>query len=715
MNSLWWFLIALPLAILLDVRLIRSWRRYNHLKQAAAGQSTRSELLKQALFSERTRRIFASLHARTWAQAAFRYRLAYLLELSLLALWAIVVTRPYLDLNPALIPAGREFGSAIQTHHLWTQFQDCGWCALWNGSERGGYPAFVDVHGSMLHPVVMVTTLLWGVVNGAKVALTISFWFAGLAQWWLAKQLGVGRLARLWSAGLVIVAGHLAGRMELGAFGVVLSTAMCSLVLAALLWVVRGGGRKAAIVLGVVGASAILSGQGYIQVGLLAMLPAAAFLWLDQPDGLRRTWKDLALALVLAGLLSAPFWLPFLHFSPNFVKETDPEFRSIQPLQYLPLNLVIDSWEYYNSDALDKLPYPHLYTLYIGWIPVLLAGLGLARGQHTDRRFLWFLSGSIVLAFLTGSAVLLKWVAHLWPGVAGIRHPAQIAGLAIPPILGLSAVGLEYLLRLDWPELGLMPRPGEKTPRWRLSLRWLILIPLFFSLKSGYQSTKAWIYTVPQGPQIYELLQTLETETLQWVEPPFGEHFYIQPAVSLGMKLSPGVMSWRWKDRELPVAVLEANRAGPPPGPVVQVDVVDGIPIYARTDQPYASVVSGSGQIQPCAAQGSGGYLVVDCNVPWDGQLVVKENRWSGWQAWRDGGRVALLDGDWLSLNAPAGEHRYELRYRPWDVPLGLALAALGALLAFWLWPRRTDPQPVAAANSADQLDLQPQTPSPDG
>jgi hypothetical protein len=104
------------------------------------------------------------------------------LELAFLAVWALFVGREYLNLDPAVIPAGREFNAAIQAHHLWTRFQTCGWCALWDGSERGGFPAFVDLLGSALHPLVIFTTLLFGVINGAIISLIASLWIAGLAQ-----------------------------------------------------------------------------------------------------------------------------------------------------------------------------------------------------------------------------------------------------------------------------------------------------------------------------------------------------------------------------------------------------------------------------------------------------------------------------------------------------------------------------------------------------
>jgi hypothetical protein len=55
-------------------------------------------------------------------------------ELILIAAGALGIGRAYLNFDPQIIPAGREFLSAIQVHHLWTRAQACGWCALWDGS-----------------------------------------------------------------------------------------------------------------------------------------------------------------------------------------------------------------------------------------------------------------------------------------------------------------------------------------------------------------------------------------------------------------------------------------------------------------------------------------------------------------------------------------------------------------------------------------------------
>jgi hypothetical protein len=689
-NTQLWIWVIVLAAVVLDFYFIWVWRRYKRLRKAQIEKEfARGGLWRQlirSMFPDKMQK-WASMF---WRRQSNRRVLQVLFELLLIGLWAAWVGREYLNFDPTVIPAGNEFSSAIQTHHLWTRFQDCGWCALWNGSIRGGYPALADVHGSMLHPLVVITTLIWGVVNGAKLTLVLSFWVAGVAQWWLARILRLGWLPRLWSAGIAVVGGHIAGRMELGALGVVLSTAMTSLVFAGILAVAIKGNRRSAIILGVLIASAILSGQGYIQVGLVGIAPGMLFLLIDDQWSLRAIWKKYALALLLGVLLAAIFLVPFLHFSPNFFKNMDADFKAAQSLAYMPLNLVIDDWDYYKSEILGKLPFPHLNTLFIGWIPVLLAIVGLSQGKKEDHPILWFLGFGIVLQFLIGSAVLLKSLVRILPGVAGVRHPSQITGLAIPLILLLSAYGLERLLHFSWPDLILRQPSVDSKFQLKISLSWILILPLIFSLRQGHEFSKLWIFSVDQRKDIPELLAALQTDSLEWVNPPFGEHAYIEPAVAHGLKISPGYMTFWWKDRPFPTPVIEANREGPPEGDVEKIAELNGILIYARDDQPYAAVEMG-GSHEPCSAEGVGGALSVDCNLPASGRLQLKENTWTGWKAWRDGKPVPLEGEQWLEVDAPAGQHHYEFRYQPWDVPVGLGISVLGVILSIRLWFRPSE------------------------
>jgi hypothetical protein len=54
-------------------------------------------------------------------------------EIAILALWTLVVTRPYLNWDPNAIPVGRDFVVTPLSHHFWVHVRHCGMCALWNG------------------------------------------------------------------------------------------------------------------------------------------------------------------------------------------------------------------------------------------------------------------------------------------------------------------------------------------------------------------------------------------------------------------------------------------------------------------------------------------------------------------------------------------------------------------------------------------------------
>jgi hypothetical protein len=640
-------------------------------------------------------------------------------ELLALLVWALWFARPYLDLDPAVVPAGREYGSTINLHHLWTWARACGLCALWDGSVRGGSPAFADPYGSTLHPLVALTTLGWGVPAGAKLALAGAFFMGGLAQWWLGRVLGLGRVACVWSGAMAVVAGNLSGRMELGAFALVISTAACALVLPPLVAVGLTGSPRAAVALGLTLALAALAGQAYLQIGLVFALPAALLLlpWgAPRASGLLgAVLRRYALAAGIAVLLAAPFLVPLLHFLPQFGKDTDPLFRSAQPFPYVPLNLVIADLDYYTSDALRKLPFPAVYVNYVGWLPVLLAVIALG-GQlpPATRRAARFLAVFAVLILWQASAAPFAWLARLAPrsvlaqSLTDIRYPALIAGLAVPCLLGLAALGTDRLLRWAWPRLriAIMPNPsalaaprtGGPGPRadgaLALDTRWLLAVPLVLAVVDAWSFDRQWVRTVRMGAEVEPVLSSLRTPDLQWVDIPFGEHYWVEPATGMGLKLAMGIQRFSWKGHSPPEPVREATRSGPPDG-MALLTTTGGVGVYAAPPGgEYAAVERLDGTRTVCTAHGAGGDVDVHCAAPSTGVLTVKENAWSGWQARVDGRPAPLLAGPWLAVELPAGSHTVGFRYRPWDVPLGLVLATAGVGGAVWAW-RAPDPPPA--------------------
>ena len=320
-------------------------------------------------------------------------------------------------------------------------------------------------------------------------------------------------------------------------------------------------------------------------------------------------------------------------------------------LVYTPLNLVIHDADFYRSEILDKFSFPYLYTLFIGWIPVILAAIGFGMKKQNDRRYLWFLFCAIMIEFFAASALPLKWLVGSIPGLAGIRQPSLMAGLAIPPILGLAAYGLDQLLNLEWPTLWINFSEQISIPRWKIPLRWLLIIPLIFSLQRGYQFSQNWTNTDYIGDGVFQLLDTLKTDDLQWVNPPFGEHYYIVTGIDKGLKLSPGIRAWQWKGRELPIPSLEAIRELPPED-TITITSIDQVGIYARPAEHYAAVLS-NGSEQPCTAIDGGGKITVQCNTPRIWKACGKREHLDGLESLVDGERVPLTGSQWLEVNAP--------------------------------------------------------------
>lgn len=616
-----------------------------------------------------------------------------LAEVALILVWAVWVGRPFLDFDRFTWPSGIEFGFQLQSHHLWDQLRSCGLCALWNGTINGGYPALAESYGSPVHPLVVITTLLWGTIVGAKVTVVASLALAGMAQWWIARRLGLGTVARLWTSLVAVAGGHLAGRLELPAIGMVLSTAMGSLTVAAALDLGLTGRRRAAVLLAIMLALTLVSGQGYIQVALLGWVPLLLIFVLDKRLRLRPNTLEFVLAAGVALLLAGVLLVPLAHFLPGFAKHGDPLFGTAQPLEYVPLNLVIRDIDFLKGTVLGKTPFPYLYDNYIGWVPVLLAIASLLFARKADGRALAFLGAGIAVTFLLASAVPFRWLVHSLPRLADVRHTPLMAGLAVPAVLGLAGYGLDGLLKLAWPQVALRWQNHAEDRALNLSTAWILVIPLLFGLRVVFQHARTWLI-VRDNERVYEDAALWETPSIEWVSPPFGEHAWVEVASSLGIKLTNVVWPWDWRGRPLPLPRLEATRGSVPAGTEL-LATVDGVSTFLHPEQYYAYVDLGD-QVIPCEATGSGGDLSIRCVTDRPGELTLQENSWTGWRAWQDGQAVDLLPGPWLSCQAPAGEHVYRFRYLPWDVPVGLALTLAGVALTVWLWVKakpRTMPQ----------------------
>jgi hypothetical protein len=508
--------------------------------------------------------------------------------------------------------------------------------------------------------------------------------------------LRLGPVARLWGALLASTGGFLISRLESGLVEMVFSIASFSLVIAAAVHLAQTGERKTAVALGVFTGLAFLSGQGYLQLAfLLCIVPSLAILIIDRNFKLRPVWREFALAAGIAVLISAVLWVPSLHVLPSITKPAEmEEYIGMQPVEYQPLNLIIRDYAFYESDILHKIAWPNRTANYIGWIPILLVVLSMRLIPRSGLRTMTFLWVSIVMIYLLSSGLLIKWLLRLFPegllsSLLMARFVDLAASLAGPLFLALAAWGLDLCLKCNWPKLTL-PESSVNAAH-SFSLAWVMILPLVWSVRDSHDFVKLWL-ELPARPSDahYEIIvPQMKADTIEWVQVPDQEWGFQIAALEQGLKLTNVYHLWSWRDRTPPLPFIAATRDPVDPENPNFRETLENTSLLDYPENHYAYVETDSQRI-PCRVTALGGNIDVDCRTDAPGQLVVTENLWDGWHVKRDGLKVPLDSGPWLTTKAPAGNHHYAFRYRPWDVPLGAALSLLGIGLATWLWVRQT-------------------------
>lgn len=603
-------------------------------------------------------------------------------ELAIVVGVAAWIGRDYLHLDYLEVPSSPEFMAYIQSHGFWTLLVECGSCALWNSSAQGGFPAFADYSGSGIHPVIGLATYVWGFIVGSKIAIVLSLGIAGCSQWWLGRELDIKGVLRVWGAIVVLAGGHLASRMETGAFPILFSTAICSLMIPGIIRLAKSGRSRDSVILGVLLASSLVSGGVYLQIGLLALIPGLFILSFSH-QGLD---KDLLKKFLLAGfigfLLAAPFLVPFLHFTPNIEAQVTSDMGDAQPLEYIPLNFVIRDPSFNQGNVLGKTGDADDYVSYIGWLPVLLAFVGFAQLiKQPDGRIGYFLVSGIMLSLYLASDLPWRGYLNKLAFSAALRQPGYILGITVPLIVGLASLGANALFDVEQRLTSVSVR--SKKIKVRISLLTLLLIlPMFHNIISNISASREFLTTRFQSREVGWSISAIKIiETHEWVSTPEGEATFIAPAVSSRLKLSSTLLPWYWRDREWPIPRVEVSREAISGATVIyQNQEVDGISIYVRPDVHYAMVESGT-ERSPCEVGGLGGHLVVHCNNEKPGILMIQEHALMGWKVSRDGNPIPLQGGTWLSVEAPPGEHEYILNYSPWDVKVGLVLFGISIVL----------------------------------
>ena len=692
-------IVCVFLALILDWLMMRRLKRIkmgNKNEDIAGGGlieennllTTNHNHRSDTYFSQKARTKFSSGIKQVFHKSPLNQNLfKYALELLPLILLSFIMAAPYLNFAQNIYPNGYEYDVITVTHYVWNLLPKCGTCVFWNGLVNGGAPAFAELLGAVLHPLVILTTLFTGVINGTKIIILVSLIMSGFAMWWFAKELGVRRLSRIWISLFGVVGGYLIGRLESGNILFMLSIASASLVFPMVLRLNKQPTNRNIALLAVILALTWLSGEGYIQIGIvLAWFPA--FLWLLYETGKKKQEKLIAFgkSLVISGLLCGILVVPLAHFLPAIEKDSCPDFQDVQPMRYLPLNLVISDSALMGQTYLGMDTFPYAHINFIDWTPVILAIIaGYFVFQQKNKRVYGSIYLSVLLVMIMCSRETYVFLVRYLPFLTNLCSMGGASSLMVPPILAMSAWGLDRMFDLKWPKLTL--GNGEKDEKAKsISLKWIVFIPiLVLSFTNVIPFDKNYL-NVHKADISQEELAFFQPSDAQWVNPPSE---WLPTLLSQDQKVIVWDLHVLWKDRPRLAGYISYTSA--PDNTMQVVSQQKDFIVIKRPEELYASVQTNNGYLSKCEAVSLGGNINVTCNTPDPGILTVLDHQFSGWYAWVDGKSKPFVAGDWLSVNAPAGKHTYTFRYRPWDVYLGGLFSLIGIGIVIWLWVKKDD------------------------
>jgi hypothetical protein len=607
--------------------------------------------------------------------------LNYALEMIPFILLSLFMTAPYMDFRQNYYPNGYEYAVVSVGHYAWNLLSKCGACVFWNSQMDGGQPAFAELLGAFLHPMVMITTLLWGVINGSKIINIVYVMISGFSMWWFAKELGVRRLSRIWISLFGVLGGHLIGRFESGNIMYALSIPSACLLFPMVLRLNKQPTNKRIAALAVLMALTWLSGEGYIQVAVVfAWFPAFLLLLYETGKKKQEKWIAFGKSLLLSGILCGILILPAGHFMVSGMdKDSDPGFKDEQPMRYLPLNLVIGDAALLGQTYLGMDTFPYAHINFIDWTPVIFALIaGYFVLQQKNKRIFGAIYFSALLAMVISSREIYVFLAPYMPFLAKLGAMGVASSMMVPPILVMAAWGLDRILDLNWPKI-IKHHNQTRVKNEPVSIKLFIIIPiLILSFKNIIPFDRSYLH-VHRVDISTEELAYAKTNDAQWVNPPDD---WIPILLGENRKIIMWGRHVTWKDRQRLAGYI--GFINNPDNTVEIISQEKDFSVIRRPEEFYATVKSGD-NVYKCNATSYGGIIDVTCDSPTNGVLTVLEYQFTGWYAWVDGVPSPINDGDWLGVNAPAGKHTYSFRYRPWDVYLGGFFTLLGIGLVIWL------------------------------
>jgi hypothetical protein len=458
----------------------------------------------------------------------------------------------------------------------------------------------------------------------------------------------------------------------------------------------------------------VLPTQSPLYSGVLVLLLALSAPFLVHAR-MVRFWAGLGLIALLLSFGKNLFLYPIFYLlAPGFALFRSQE-RAVFVLAFALAMLVGYAFAY-----LAKRPAPTWLGRLASYAAIgsmILVALGyfgwLAAGEQGPATFYWFLQQGIYLTMFLGSAALLL---H-WKMRPGRQQTVAMAILLALVVLDLFTVNATRNLDQRLPQAHTIPSPLVKEMQadnglfriydeYRLPDNLGSLFGLEDTRGASPLKIESYRRLLQQVPieQVWRLLNvkyvTTWRETLNVPSQIMAEEGEGEEATYLHRLLDPGPRAWVVHQ----VKVIAGDDQA-----VERLSDGQFAPFdSAILSEPLAAPLPGTGESAGTSAVRweirEPARLQMEVETPADGLLVLGEVYYPGWRAYVDGEPAPILRAD-LALRAvpvPAGQHRVEMVYRPWTVPIGIIISALtlvGVLAASLVLGRR---EQQTSAGSAD-------------
>ncbi len=403
-------------------------------------------------------------------------------ELALITLVALLYFAYFLSARPLNTPPDLSLGGLHPANRfggleyerlagillpIKTGLETYGQIPTWNPYLNVGTPLLNNAFNYLFNPFASVPVLLFGGVQGSKIALMVGMLLAGWNMWALMKAVGAGGLARVAAGAFYMLSGALAAKYYIGHFQLGLSLTWPPLVFAGLWWTLYSTDRRAPVLMAAAFALLFFSGNIYYSlhvllccgfIFLLHMLRRDDGRWRVQWARLRRVLVGGGLALGFAAVQFLPIWttrdfVVHARVALDGSGQFDPSLESHYELTQAVVNYVYPWSQWHIFD--DRSPWYQRVVVdyaYIGpGVFLFVAGIGFARRERRGRYRL-AVYAALPLALLmmvwgAGQTDILLWLYTNIELLSEFRYLGRAHAIGALWWIVLAGIGIDMLWR----------------------------------------------------------------------------------------------------------------------------------------------------------------------------------------------------------------------------------------------------------------------------